>query len=113
MADKQKGPWAGRILIMVFGFCIVAIGAQPIQKKYGSFLNFLKSQSRAQAKEASGHKAGEASKNSRVLKSFTLPNLGKKAAPNEAKVETTNKSKNLDKLEANDRKQLDNLLNSN
>ncbi|MCC6933792.1 MAG: hypothetical protein IT292_11185 [Deltaproteobacteria bacterium] len=114
MADKSKkqakGSWGGRLLIMLFGFCIVAIGAQPIQKEYGSFVNFLRAQSKAFAKESKGGKSEKHDKGNNILKSFTLPSVTVKTQ-DEAKVVTAEKSKQLDHIDAVDRKGLDNLIN--
>ena len=109
---KAAGTFGQRAMVIAFGLAIVAIGAQPFQRKYGGVLPYLRQHSTAFAKESIAKLQAEKGKD-RELRSLTLENRhSSKAAPDVGVELPTDKVKKLDKLGSKDRQELDNLLNS-
>lgn len=107
---NDSGSLGARLLIIIYAASLVAIGAYPIRREYGSVVNFLRKE------------AAELRQSSSVSKwakfNWTRARL---AEPKDSKIviggdnvpeKTTAPKKDLDKLTHSDRKQLDDLLST-
>lgn len=110
------GSLSARLLIILYGLGIVAIGAYPIQREHGGILNYLSSQSSAFASEGLSElkKSGLADRLRRrratrsgvdqpEVQTLTLPGAS-------LKVQKRAPAKEMDKLTKQDRAALENLI---
>lgn len=100
--DGAIFPWTLRLLIILYGSGIVALGLHPIQEKHGSIFNFIAKDSFVDAAERT--KAS-------ILNSATA--VHSESAPKEAEdhpAVAPRGEKRVDALSNDDRKQLNNLI---
>lgn len=101
---NERGSFWLRLIIIVYALGIIAIGAYPIQKKYGGIWGYIHKQSNAFANQDLFHGESVNSLNEPVVKTFTLPNS--KAVESEKPAS----AKAVDQLTPQDRKQLNKLI---
>ena len=105
MSDQKtnRSPsFFSRLMIILFGLGLVIIGLQPIQRRYGSVTKFIQEESKAFATDFSFPRRRDRID---LPQSQTL-RLGEKRSEN-SKI-----GKNHDRLTGQDRKDLNELLNS-
>lgn len=101
---NERGNIWFRLLIIVYALGIIAIGAYPIQKRYGGIWGYIHKQSNAFANQDLFHGGGGSILDEPVVKTFTLPN--NRGLP----AEKSSGSKVADQLTPQDRKQLNKLI---
>lgn len=108
---KAKGSFWARLLIILYGLGIVAIGAHPLQKQYGGVFAFLERESAAFAgvfQQSETQRAGRGLlEEPPITRSL---NASQQGLTTDSKLESPNRP--IDGLTTTDRKQLDKLINN-
>lgn len=117
-SSETEGGLFARLLIILYALGLVAIGAQPIQKEYGSFTEFLRQKSQAVAGQWRGSERRDEQKNSKpdqaTLRTQTLPTESRKTpgvSREEGQSGASTKNAPADNLTEKDRKALNQLIN--